>query len=67
MPIYEYACPTCGITFERRQSFHDTNIPACPHWHEGSQRRYGTPGIIFKGFGWYVTDNRRPQDASPRS
>ncbi|MFN2167403.1 MAG: FmdB family zinc ribbon protein [Anaerolineae bacterium] len=58
MPIYEYECNTCGVHFERRQSFNDTRLPDCPNGHHGTHRVYSAPGIVFKGSGWYVTDSR---------
>ena len=59
VPIYEYECTTCGLHFERRQSFGDTNVPACPNGHDRVQRLFSAPGIVFKGSGWYVTDSRK--------
>lgn len=58
MPIYEYACDTCGVHFERRQSFGDTSAPSCPNGHGAMHRLYSVPGVVFKGSGWYVTDSR---------
>ena len=58
MPIYGYECKECGVRFERRQSFSDDPITICPEC-EGEVRRLLEPaGIIFKGSGFYVTDNR---------
>jgi putative FmdB family regulatory protein len=59
MPLYEFECTTCGAHFERRQSFGDTSVPACPNGHDGVHRLFSTPGIVFKGSGWYVTDSRK--------
>ncbi len=64
MPIYEYECTTCGLHFERRQSFGDTNVPACPNGHDRVQRLFSAPGIVFKGSGWYVTDSRKSSSAT---
>lgn len=58
MPIYEYECLTCGSTFEKRQSFNDAPIAACPNGHPETRRRLSTPAIVFKGSGFYVTDNK---------
>ena len=58
MPLYEYACDTCGIHFEQRQSFRDSNPPTCPNGHSQIRRVFSVPGIVFKGSGWYVTDSR---------
>ena len=58
MPTYEYKCEECGIRFERFQHFSDEPIKVCPEC-EGTVRRVIQPvGIIFKGSGFYVTDNK---------
>ncbi|MCD6552984.1 MAG: zinc ribbon domain-containing protein [Anaerolineae bacterium] len=60
MPIYVYQCDTCGMTFERRQSITDEPLHDCPEC-EGHVHRVIQPvGVIFKGSGFYVTDNRAP-------
>jgi len=57
MPLYEYACDACGLRFERIQHFSDAPLQTCPEC-EGPVRRVIHPvGIIFKGSGFYVTDN----------
>ncbi len=59
MPIYQYRCESCGVTFERVQSFSEQPLQRCPEC-EGKVHRVIQPvGIIFKGSGFYVTDNRR--------
>jgi putative FmdB family regulatory protein len=61
MPIYTYRCTECGVQFERHQSFTDTPLVKCPECGKKSLRKVFTPaGIIFKGSGWYATDNRSP-------
>lgn len=64
MPIYEYECSTCGMHFERRQSFGDNSVPTCPNGHNGVHRVFSAPGIVFKGSGWYVTDSRKSSPSS---
>jgi len=60
MPVYVYQCDTCGMTFERRQSITDEPLHDCPEC-EGHVHRVIQPvGVIFKGSGFYVTDNRAP-------
>ena len=60
MPIYVYQCDTCGLTFERRQHMTAAPLADCPEC-EGHVRRVIQPvGIVFKGSGFYVTDNRSP-------
>lgn len=58
MPIYEYRCEVCDAEFERRQSFDDPPIAKCPEGHTDVRRIFSPAGIIFKGPGFYVTDNR---------
>lgn len=58
MPLYEYQCQDCGVRFERRQNVNDEPVRICPEC-EGEVHRLIQPvGIIFKGSGFYVTDNR---------
>ncbi|MFQ5855095.1 MAG: FmdB family zinc ribbon protein [Anaerolineae bacterium] len=60
MPVYAYECEACHYEFERRQSFADGPIKVCPNCGEPSARRLITPvGVIFRGPGFYVTDNRK--------
>lgn len=58
MPLYEYQCNICGVRFERTQRVTDEPVRECPECG-GTVRRLIQPvGIIFKGSGFYVTDNR---------
>jgi putative FmdB family regulatory protein len=59
MPVYTYRCDSCGVQFERHQSFHDTPLKTCPECRRKSLRKVITPTrIIFKGSGFYATDHR---------
>ncbi len=58
MPLYEYKCKECGLRFERRQSFTDEPVTICPDCEGAVVRLIQPAGIIFKGSGFYVTDNR---------
>ncbi len=59
MPLYEYKCQTCGTVFEVIQKFSDPELTV----HEGCggivERLLSTPGLHFKGSGWYITDYGR--------
>jgi putative FmdB family regulatory protein len=59
MPIYEYECRKCGTHFEKLQRFGEGDPATCPRGHRQVHRLLGQPAIIFKGSGFYVTDNRR--------
>ncbi len=58
MPLYEYQCQECGLRFERRQHFTDKPVTVCPECEGPVVRLIHPAGIIFKGSGFYVTDNR---------
>ena len=59
MPTYVYGCDTCGQTFERRQSISDAPLVDCPECEGHVHRLIQPVGIVFKGSGFYVTDNRK--------
>jgi putative FmdB family regulatory protein len=57
MPIYEYECRSCGVHFDRKQRWQDEPVRVCPEC-EGEVRKVIQPvGIVFKGSGFYKTDN----------
>ncbi len=59
MPIYEYECSLCQFKFERRQGFDDEPLTICPKCQGRSQRVLHPTAVIFKGSGFYITDNRK--------
>ena len=64
MPIYIYRCENCGIQFERRQKFSDAPLTRCPECSKKALRKVYQPvGIVYKGSGFYSTDNRSPSGA----
>jgi putative FmdB family regulatory protein len=64
MPIYTYQCESCGVRFERQQSFSDAQLTRCPECNKKTLRKVYTPvGIVFKGSGFYSTDHRSPSGA----
>jgi putative FmdB family regulatory protein len=58
MPIYSYECEECGVRFDARQKFTDDPITVCPECGSHTHRIPQAVGIVFKGSGWYVTDNK---------
>ncbi len=61
MPVYSYRCESCGVQFERHQSFSDSPLKRCPECNKNSLRKViGPVGIVFKGSGFYATDHRSP-------
>jgi len=65
MPIYEYKCAECGIRFDKLQRFGDPVPDTCPNGHSQVHRLLSHPAIIFKGSGFYVTDNGRNGRGKP--
>jgi putative FmdB family regulatory protein len=67
MPTYHYRCSSCGHSFDFFQRFSDDPLTVCPEC-EGQIRRVPQPvGIVFKGSGWYITDNRDAKKSDGRS
>jgi putative FmdB family regulatory protein len=64
MPLYTYRCYECDHVFETRQRMSDdplNNCPVCP----GEVRRViNSVGVVFKGNGFYITDNRNGRSAN---
>ena len=61
MPVYSYLCEECGHRFDQFQHFTDDPLTVCPVCSQVALRKVYTPvGIVFKGKGFYATDNRSP-------
>ena len=61
MPIYTYRCDNCDIQFDRFQKFSEQSLTRCPECGKKTLRKVYSPvGIVFKGSGFYSTDNRSP-------
>lgn len=58
MPKYDYACIACDIEKEFELPF-DHWSPMCPECGYVMAKVYSAAGIIFRGNGWYKTDNRK--------
>jgi putative FmdB family regulatory protein len=57
MPIYEYACQSCGKIFEEFQSFSAPPLKKCRLCNSPSIKRIvSNTSFILKGSGWYATD-----------
>ena len=59
MPIYEYECSLCHLHFERRQRFDEEPVAICPKCQGKARRVLHSIPVIFKGSGFYITDNRK--------
>ena len=59
MPIYEYECSLCHFKFEKKQRFDAKPLTICPKCQGQAQRLLHSTPVIFKGSGFYITDNRK--------
>ncbi len=65
MPVYVYQCESCGVRFDRYQKFTDQPLTWCPECGKKALRKVYSPvGIVFKGSGFYSTDNKSPSGVS---
>lgn len=65
MPVYEYQCDHCQYRFEKFQRFSDGPVTVCPTCGGSVHRVIQPVGVIFKGSGFYVTDNRGKSSTMP--
>jgi len=67
MPVYTYRCENCGVQFDQKQGYDDPTLTICPECEEEALHRVYRPvGIVFKGSGFYATDNRSPSGQKTR-
>ena len=59
MPTYEYECNLCRFHFERKQRFDEEPVAICPECQGKACRVLHSIPVIFKGSGFYTTDNRK--------
>lgn len=58
MPTYEYRC-SAGHQFEQFQRMNEAPIERCPTCGAPAERLLSAgAGLLFKGSGFYITDNR---------
>ena len=58
MPTYEYACTSCGQHVEVFQRISDEPLTECGACGSPLRKVFFPAGILFKGSGFYSTDNR---------
>ncbi|MBE0481060.1 MAG: hypothetical protein IBX68_08780 [Dehalococcoidia bacterium] len=59
MPTYEYQCTKCSTRFDLKQRFNDEPVAFCPSCAASARRIIQSVPIVFKGSGFYCTDNGR--------
>lgn len=67
MPMYVYSCQECERRFEVRQRFQDDPLTECDACGGGVRRVLQPVGIVFKGSGFYSTDYKSGDVATPGS
>ena len=58
MPTYQYRCTECGHDLEAVQKFSDSALTECPNCSGQLRKVFNAVGVVFKGSGFYRTDNR---------
>jgi len=58
MPLYTYRCNENDHEFQVRQRMTDEPLTECPICGGRARRVVSSVGVVFKGSGFYVTDNR---------
>jgi len=60
MPIYEYACKSCGHIFDVLQKMDEDPLTVCPECGEPTLKKLlSAPNFRLKGGGWYETDFKK--------
>lgn len=70
MPTYEYACTRCGQHVEVFQRLSEEPLTTCGVCGGPLRKVFHPAGILFKGSGFYTTDNRsssKPAKSAPSS
>ncbi len=64
MPTYSYACTECDNRFDAVQAFTEDSLTECPKCSGRLRKLFGSVGVVFKGSGFYRTDNRDAKSSS---
>jgi putative FmdB family regulatory protein len=65
MPTYEYECTSCGQHVEVFQRITEDPLTTCGACGGPLRKVFHPAGIVFKGSGFYATDNRsKPKTAT---
>jgi putative FmdB family regulatory protein len=64
VPTYSYACTECGDRFDAVQAFSDDALTTCRKCSGRLRKLFGSVGVVFKGSGFYRTDNRESAKGS---
>ncbi|MDR1387352.1 MAG: zinc ribbon domain-containing protein [Propionibacteriaceae bacterium] len=68
MPTYQYRCTECGADLEVVQRMTDAALTVCPTCQGRLRKIFSPVGVVFKGSGFYATDNRsKRSDAAAKT
>ena len=62
MPVYEYACRTCGAVEEHLQPLGSGAPGPCQACGGELRRRFGRVAVKYQGWGFTSTDKLLPED-----
>lgn len=66
MPIYAYACSSCGLQKDVMQKMSDAPLTVCPECgKETFVKQLTAAGFQLKGNGYYVTDFKNSGQPKP--
>ena len=66
MPVYEYRCDN-GHYYDKTEGFDAPRQQPCPVCGSTATRQISLPAVIFKGPGFYSTDNRGSRGGNGKS
>lgn len=67
MPIYDYKCFHCQSTnsvYTKCYTSSDAEMAICAYCGNKMVRVYSSPTVIYKGNGFYTTDNKKVGDSN---
>jgi putative FmdB family regulatory protein len=67
VPTYDYECKKCRHRFEEVQPFSSEPVATCPNCGGRAARQFTVPVVVYKGSGFYTTDNGRSSSHSRSS
>ena len=59
MPIFDYQCRKCNHIFEHEHHIGEEPRVKCPVCKGQAKKLISRVGVVFKGSGFYCTDNRK--------
>jgi len=67
VPTYQYLCTECDDRLDVQQNFSDDALTVCPACQGRLRKVFNAVGVVFKGSGFYMTDNRSKPTAKTAS